>query len=187
MLPAMSVSASPPARPWVADDIDQMPDDGYRREVIGGVLLVSPSPVMRHQRCVLRLAKILDQACPPALEVMISPCDWRPETRECFVPDLMVIRSEDFEPDGPLRATPALVVEVLSPSNPEIDRAFKRMAYERLGVPAYWIVDASAPGLVALELNDKGRYVEVARASGKRHFTVHCPYPVELVPANLVD
>jgi Uma2 family endonuclease len=35
---------------------------------------------------------------------------------------------------------PALLIEVLSPSNPEKDTHTKRAAYARAGVPEYWIV-----------------------------------------------
>lgn len=50
MLPSMSAPVErSQARPWVAEDLDKIPDDGYRREVIGGMLFVSPSPIGRHQ------------------------------------------------------------------------------------------------------------------------------------------
>ena len=187
MLPSMSAPASPPARPWVVDDLETMPDDGYRREIIGGVLIVSPSPALQHQVCSGGLYRALYQARSPEFVVVYAPYDWRPPSGENFVPDLMVLNRSDCNPAGPLRATPALAIEILSPSNADLDRGLKRMAYARLGVPAYWIVDPSGPGVLALRLNEKGRYVEVARASGKRRFKVDFPYPVELIPADLVE
>ncbi|CAN5773668.1 hypothetical protein BH23ACT2_BH23ACT2_14230 [soil metagenome] len=45
------------------------PDDGLRREIIGGNLIVNPAPVTRHHRAVLRLATALGTAAPADLEV----------------------------------------------------------------------------------------------------------------------
>ncbi|MEE6305713.1 hypothetical protein V1634_02540 [Plantactinospora veratri] len=39
----------PPAGGWTTDDLDAMPDDGHRRELLDGVLIMSPSPP-RHTR-----------------------------------------------------------------------------------------------------------------------------------------
>jgi hypothetical protein len=46
----------PPAQgEWTYDDWLKLPDDGYRYEVIDGVLYVSPPPLIRHQRSSIRL------------------------------------------------------------------------------------------------------------------------------------
>ncbi|MGH9067866.1 MAG: Uma2 family endonuclease [Acidimicrobiales bacterium] len=70
----------------------------------------------------------------------------------------------------PPSATPLLVVDVLSPSNPDQDRLLKRALYESLGVPAYWIVVPQVPLLLALRIQ-RGRY-EVA---GEEAFTTPGP------------
>ena len=41
---------------WTYGDLQRMPDDGTRHEVIDGELFVSPSPTEKHQRVSLRLA-----------------------------------------------------------------------------------------------------------------------------------
>lgn len=46
-----------PARPFTYADLETMPDDGYRREIIDGVLIVTPSPVPRHQTVAFQLAR----------------------------------------------------------------------------------------------------------------------------------
>jgi len=76
---------------------------------------------------------------------MVAPYDWKLLDGGNVQPDMMVIRREDFDPDGPfpVSAAPVLVVEVLSPSNPAQDQMLKRDLYPRLGVPACWIVDPS--------------------------------------------
>ncbi|HWQ13386.1 MAG TPA: Uma2 family endonuclease [Roseiflexaceae bacterium] len=56
-------------------------------------------------------------------------------------PDIVVVRTEDqgMNYDRRINGVPALLVEVLSPSNPEKDTEIKRAAYARAGVPEYWI------------------------------------------------
>jgi hypothetical protein len=49
-----------------------MPDDGRRYEIIDGVLIVSAAPGRMHQRAVGRMVRLLDDACPPELEVLID-------------------------------------------------------------------------------------------------------------------
>ena len=44
----------PLGRPFTRADLDALPDDGLRHELIDGVLVVSPSPVHTHQRAVVR-------------------------------------------------------------------------------------------------------------------------------------
>lgn len=57
-------------------------------------------------------------------------------------PDLLVVRQEELGifRDRRIYGVPALLIEVLSPSNPEQDMEVKRDAYARAGVPEYWVV-----------------------------------------------
>jgi Uma2 family endonuclease len=182
---AMSATAYPPGRPWVAEDLDDMPDDGLRREVIDGVLLVTAAPFIRHQVFALNLARVLADACPDEMQVLVAPTDWRPGNRDCFEPDLMVARLQDFDPDDHLRKTPLLVVEILSRSTSRQDRLVKRDAYQALSVPAYWIIDTHEPGITALRIDERGTYIEEAHVVGDHVFRATFPYPVEVVPAHL--
>jgi Uma2 family endonuclease len=42
-------SVIPHGRPFTVDDLEGMPDDGNRYELIDGMLIVSPAPVPWHQ------------------------------------------------------------------------------------------------------------------------------------------
>ena len=57
-------------------------------------------------------------------------------------PDLLVVCQEELGifRDRRIYGVPALLIEVLSPSNPEQDMEVKRDAYARAGVPEYWVV-----------------------------------------------
>lgn len=173
--------ARDPAEPFTFADLDAMPEDGRRRELIGGSLVVSPAPLGAHQWCAARLFRVLDEASPHDMLVIPAPYDWRVElTGESFQPDLTVIRRADFDPDGPLRATPLLVVEIISPGREAQDRTFKRARYETLGVPAYWIVNPAKPSLTELRLSGQGRYTEQAAVLAEQTFSSGYPFAVHL-------
>lgn len=183
---AVVVTRTAVRRPFTWADLEAMPDDGYRRELVHGQLLVSPSPVARHQVVVKRLLRLLDDARPPQLEVLPAPFDWKHADDTVLVPDLVVFRTSDLDLDGPLRATPLLVAEVRSPSTALTDRTLKRAVYEEAGVAAYWQVDPVEPSLAVLELGRDGGYVEVAAVAGETPFAATLPFPVTVVPAALL-
>jgi Uma2 family endonuclease len=172
-------------RMLTVDDMEHMPDDEFRYELDDGVLIVSPAPSNLHQLAVARLHLLLAEACPAGLVVLpgvginISRIQHR-------VPDVAVLRWTSFqEPfsDEP----PVLAVEVASPRTRAYDRSRKRDVYEKFGIPSYWLVepDEDSPSLTVLELR-RGRYVEVAQARAEEPVEAARPFPVTVVPAQLV-
>src|SRR5207237_1638461 len=99
-------------------------------------------------------------------------------------PDLVVARSSDFG-EANLQGTPLLVVEVQSPSSRRIDLGTKRLAFEGAGVPSYWLVDPDEPSLTVLQL-EEGVYREAARVTGEQAYIASTPFPVRIVPTDLV-
>ena len=182
----MAIEMAQPARPFTYDDLEGMPDDGYRREIIGGSLIVTPAPNGRHQRVTGRLFAALLAAETSEAMAMVAPYDWKLPDGASVQPDAMVIRRQDFDPSGPMpsSAVPLLVVEVLSPSNPAQDLAVKRGLYERLGVPAYWIVDPEGPSVIVLRMTGDRYEVETEVSSGGVLRT-DWPFPVQMTVADL--
>lgn len=175
----------PSDRPLTWEDLQSIPDDQHwAYELVEGSLLVSPAPDRFHQRAVLRLARLLDDACPPDLEVLIAPFDFTPRTGYSLQPDVLVVRKATVERQRTVDP-PRLAVEVLSPSSRSIDRVLKRVVYEEHGVPAYWIVDPERPSLLVLE-RDQERYVERAHVLGFESYGARVPFPVSVTPAALV-
>ncbi|MDQ2998025.1 MAG: Uma2 family endonuclease [Chloroflexota bacterium] len=84
-------------------------------------------------------------------------------------PDLLVIRTSDLSiiHDRRVYGVPALLIEVLSPSNAEKDTEIKRKAYAQAGVPEYWIVrPATRDVLVYTDPDDAlGDYVQSQRVA----------------------
>lgn len=175
--------------PWGAaltyDDLQNLPEDGHRYELLDGTLLVTPSPNFNHQQCVLSLAVLLHAAAPPDQVVVIAPFDWLIGPRTSFEPDVLVARRADVG-ERNLPRPPLLAVEVLSASTRRIELVLKRDAYAAAGVPSYWIVDPDQPSLTALRL-EAGAYVEEAVVAGTDPFVASSPFPVTVVPARLPD
>ena len=62
----------------------------------------------------------------------------------------------------------------------------KKAAYERFGIPSYWVVDPDLnPSLRAYEL-DGGSYAEVAHVTGAHAFRARKTCDAEIVPYRLV-
>jgi Uma2 family endonuclease len=186
MVVMSTTEAWPPAgQPFTVGDLELMPDDGRRYELLDGVLIVSPRPRILHQEVAFQLAMHLSSVCPPELRVIPEPAVQLTMITE-FDPDIVVIRQEHIRA-AKVTEPPLLIVEVRSPSTALIDLNRKKTAYQRFGVPSYWIMvpDASSPELIAFELRD-GRYAEAAQAAGDSVLTAAHPFPVEVVPARLV-
>jgi len=174
----------PRGAPLTCDDLQAMPDDGHRYELVDGALIVTPAPKVLHQHVVRRLLVLLDQAAPPEMELLPAPSDYVVSRHTVLQPDIVVAPLADFGEDN-LQRTPLLVVEVQSPTTRRIDLGTKRLAFEGAGVPSYWLVDPDEPSLTLLEL-EEGVYREAARVTGEQAHVATEPFPVRVVPADLV-
>jgi Uma2 family endonuclease len=147
----MAMSAVSPRR-WTRAEVERLVDErpGYtpRYELIDGELLVTPAPNGRHQRIILRLAQLLLPYVTEHTigEIFLGPAELPLVTGERYEPDLFVVPlAKGRRPAMPLAATkPVLICETLSPGSSRHDRITKRRAFQRNGVPDYWIVDGDA-------------------------------------------
>ena len=184
---AVSIADAWPAtgRPFTVADLDRIPDDGRRYELVAGVLVVSPRPTPAHQVVAFTLASVLARACPDAWQVVPEPAVLiGPDTE--LVPDVVVVARDQLA-GSKITEPPVLVAEVRSPSTALIDLNRKKAAYERFGVGSYWVVvpERANPELIVFDLND-GRYQETAHVRGEERFAAARPFEVEVVPAQLV-
>jgi Uma2 family endonuclease len=100
---------------------------------------------MRHQRVGFFLGMLLEEACPDDLVVFGTPVNVRFSLRSALEPDVVVARVEDSR-GVRLEQTPLLVAEVLSSDSVLRDLNLKKAAYERFGIPSYWVVDPDRSG-----------------------------------------
>lgn len=174
----------PRGRALTVKDLEAMPDDGNRYELIDGVLTVSPSPGIPHQWVAGELLTLLTAQCPSDLKVLASPLDvLSPDT--AVQPDVLVARRTDLTGKY-LMVPPLLVIEVLSPSSSIHDVNVKFGRYERFGIPSYWVVDPERLTLVAWQLHGE-RYVEVADVGPEDEWTAARPFEVTVAPGRLRD
>jgi Uma2 family endonuclease len=184
---AVSIAEAWPARgqPFTVANLDKLPDDGRRYELLDGVLVVSPRPTTLHQLAAMRLAALLDNACPDGLCVLPEPALQLSADTE-FDPDVVVAHWDDVG-GAKLTGPPLLVVEIRSPSTALIDLNRKKAAYQKFGVQSYWIMDPNPqdPSVSALELRS-GAYASLAEVKGRETLRAELPFPVEVVPALLL-
>jgi Uma2 family endonuclease len=174
-------------RPYTVDDLEAMPDDGHRYELIDGVLIVTPAPGWYHQEGSGALFVQLRNVCTPKFRVLSAPFAVRTSMCNELRPDILVARYTDLTLKN-LPVAPVLAIEVLSASTALNDLNNKKAAYERMGAASYWVLDPEPPGrLTVFELDSRGRYVEVANVSGEEKFTAERPFPITIVPARLLD
>jgi len=171
--------------PFTIADRDALPDDGYRHELLDGVLVMTPPPNIRHQDIALNLGVLLKQHAPAHCKVMLAPIDVRLGVRTSIEPDVVVARRADMTPTM-LPAAPLLAVEVASPSTRMIDLGRKRELLAEAGCPSYWTIEPDGPELSVWTLRD-GEYIVDARISGSETWTATHPFAVSITPVDLLD
>lgn len=133
---------------WTVDDLELLPDDGNRYEIVDGELYVSKQPDMQHQIVCTKMASLLDLWSNQTQRgLAISTPGVIFTNDNAVVPDVVWISNERYatalQADGKFHSSPELVVEVLSPGleNERRDRETKLKLYSRRGAEEYWIVN----------------------------------------------
>lgn len=164
-------------------DLDALPDDGLRHELIDGAFVMTPAPGVPHQAMVAGLYRALWAAATGTdLTVLFAPLDVVLGAN-VVEPDLVVAPRAAFTARE-LPTPPLLVVEVRSASTGWLDEGRKRTLYEEFGVASYWLADPIAPSVTVLGLRD-GVYQEVATARGAESIVVTEPFRITLNPVEL--
>jgi Uma2 family endonuclease len=165
-------------------DLDALPDEGLRHELIDGAFVMTPAPGMAHQDFAFALARMLHMATAGTdLKVMMAPYDVVIGSN-VVEPDILVAPRAAFT-ERDLPTAPLLVVEARSPSTAWLDEGRKRSLYEESGVAHYWLADPAEPSITVLELV-QGRYEQTACPRGEEALTLDKPFPIDVVPARLV-
>lgn len=155
-----------PAGEWTYEDLFKLVDNGKHFEIIAGELYEMPPPGSDHVRVIMNLIKLL----LPVVERLGGELRTAPQgvffpDADPVEPDLLLLMPEQrhlISKRG-VEGAPALVIEVLSPSNPEHDRITKRAVYARGGVREYWLVSPEAATIEVLAL-EGGAYRTHLRA-----------------------
>lgn len=147
------------------EDLEALPEDGKRYELIGGAIVMTPSPIPAHQRVSRRLQDILEELCPDGYEVFNAPIDLDLPNGDRVVPDLVIVPDASVKRKR-LVGDVLLIVEIVSPGSTTHDRVTKRAVYAEAGIPGYWIVDPERGHVLALRLGASGAYEPYLDATG---------------------
>jgi Uma2 family endonuclease len=160
-------------RPLTYADVQALPPDGNRYEVIDEELVVSAAPNKKHQRWSYLLIRMVGDVVDDGQlgEVYHAPVDVRlfpDRDTPILQPDLLFIRRDRLHIYGPnlVEGAPDLVVEILSASTRALDLTRKAQLYAEAGVAEYWVADPDEPSLRIYALRG-GRYEEIPAEGGR--------------------
>jgi Uma2 family endonuclease len=149
---------------------DELVDEDTKAELIDGVMIVHSPASMEHDnmggftRGLMSFysdAKGLGAVLGPDSLIHLAP------GRKC-APDVFFIRQERVPMPLPkeFEGVPALVVEVLSPSNRRYDLRDKRLIYREAGVGEVWFIDGELRQIL-VDRRQAGSYTEEILTEGK--------------------
>ena len=167
------MAVTKPAGGWTYDDLFNLPDGGMHYEIIDGELYELPRRESDHGRVVMNLiGLLLPIADQVGGQLFTGPLGLFLAGADPVQPDLILLTADQLHLGSQrgIEGPPALVIEVLSPSNLEHARITKRVLYARGGVPKYWLVSPEAATIEVLAL-EVGAYRTHVRAGNDEPVT----------------
>ncbi len=152
-----------------------LPDDGYKYDMIEGVLQLTPSPLFEHGRAAGRFMGRLQSfltknpigVAVPEIDVLL------PDGGDVLRPDISFILTEHMGiVIQHIHGAPDLVCEILSDSTAVRDRGIKADRYLKSGVTEYWLVDPRDRSVAVLYNETRTTWIEQTQA----------PFPSRVLP-----
>jgi Uma2 family endonuclease len=165
-----------PDATWNAERWEQLGDDGNRYEVLDGILYMSTAPSPAHQLVIRQTQRTMFRQIDDAGIgiTLAAPIGLYMPGADPVQPDILVLHEADRAMIGPRRIAciPALIVEVLSPSNADYDLLTKRAIYARAAVPEYVIMRPAMRDVVVHTRPEPatGHYLQVVTLSGNDEY-----------------
>ena len=146
------------------EDYQTLPESETKRyELLGGRLIMVPSPPFSHQMVSGNLEDALrdfvrENDLGVVLYVPMDVVFGEGEEREIAQPDIFFISEERKKiiAEKEIGGAPDLIVEITSPSTEERDRGYKKTLYARQGVKEYWLADPEGETIEVLTLGEEG-------------------------------
>lgn len=162
--------AEPIRAPLTYDDYLLLPEDGSRYELIEGELLMTPAPLISHQRLSIRLSNRIGPFVERQNlgELFAAPTDVYLSHVNVVQPDLLFIAKEhsDRIVRACIHGAPDLVIEILSEGTRRRDEVTKLRLYAQFDVREYWVFDPFREGARVYRLKD-GVYEQAANLSAE--------------------
>jgi Uma2 family endonuclease len=153
---------------YTYEDYAKLPE-GAPYQLIGGKLIMTPSPTPFHQYISTRIEKkLIDFVEERDLGLVFdAPLDVYLEEKETYQPDIIYISKERLNIiEDKIKGAPDLVMEILSPSTAYYDLRRKARTYAKHGVKEYWVVDPMEKSVEIYKNND-GTFELVQKAEGE--------------------
>jgi Uma2 family endonuclease len=169
---------------FTAAYLHSLPEDGLRRELIDGSVVVSPSATLSHNTIARWIVNALEDSCPHAGLIASADQSVTVDDHNEPRPDIVVARVDHLD-ETPFTVRGLLLAgEVVSPSSVLRDTEVKRTLYAKAGVPSYWIVvpdrEAGTIALAELVLNEETGTYRYATHYTTDVFRTELPWPVEI-------
>ena len=133
---------------WTSTDLELLPNNGNRYEIIDGELFVTRAPHWGHQKATGNIyAELRTWSLSTGLGEAVPTPGIIFTDADNVIPDVVWVSKERLaillDHEGHLTGAPELVVEVLSPGvqNERRDRQVKLKLYASRGVQEYWILN----------------------------------------------
>jgi Uma2 family endonuclease len=132
-------------REWTTEALMRLPQDGRKRELLGGELLVSPTG-FHHGYIASRLSTaLLEFALKRRLGLVVdSSTGFRLRNGDCLSPDVSFVRKERLRKGITqqfFQGAPDLAIEVLSPGESHSSISRKLAAYFKDETRVAWVVN----------------------------------------------
>ena len=145
-------------------------DENERIEIIDGTIYnMSPAPSRIHQKLIteilFKLRSYIEanngscEVYPAPFDVILKNDDEIIEDcKNIIQPDISVICDKNKLTDKGCTGSPDMIVEVVSPYNPNNDFIRKLNLYDKYKVKEYWIVNPMKKNILIYKLDEKERY-----------------------------
>ncbi len=156
-----------------AAEFFELPEQTQQTELIYGELIVSPTPIPKHQNAMLNTAIVLKNLLPQiGGKVFAAPLEIYLDDRVIPQPDVMWIapNSKCIIDEKRLIGPPDLVVEIFSPGSVLYDRGDKFDIYQLYGVREYWMIDPTEEYIEVYQLSN-GQFVRQGIYGTGKKFT----------------
>ncbi|MGD1855617.1 MAG: Uma2 family endonuclease [Leptolyngbyaceae cyanobacterium] len=152
---------------WTVEDLDGLPDNGNRYEIIDGALHMSRAPHVDHQDVA---GAIYSELRSWSKQSGTGRAAFAPgvifSSTDAVIPDVVWISNARanllLDESGHFTGAPEIMIEVLSQSqkDKERDQKTKLKLYSNQGVVEYWIFDREL-GLAEIYRREEGQLVKV--------------------------
>ncbi len=144
---------------WTEEQYLKLTDQtNHLIELTDGVLEVLPMPTDKHQVMLAFLYEwLLAYIRPRGGKILFAPLRVRIRAGKHREPDILLVLDErDPRRQNRYWLGADLVVEIVSPDDPDRDTRVKRLDYAETGIPEYWIVNPDDETITVLTLEGDG-------------------------------